>query len=89
MGLEDLRRWDWVVFGLVDRPEFILQHSSCPFVMPGRDSGRGLVEEDCRELDGNGTCTARPSRELVISAVVVTDRALSRNITTASLEALR
>ena len=78
----DLRQFDWVVFGLVDRPEFDLRHMRCPFL-----SGRKESRAQDASLQANGrvsiaggghgnTSIDGKSHVLEIDAMIVTDREL-------------
>ena len=63
----DLRQFDWVVFGLVDRPDFDLRHFLCPFMAPLSDNA--TMAPGDHAVDGE-------QRLLEVDAVVVTDREL-------------
>jgi len=77
----DLRQFDWVVFGLADRPEFDLRHLRCPFLSADSNS---TGEAACIGAEtAGGECGA--PQVLQVDAVVVTDRELMYNLDTAAL----
>ena len=89
----DLRQFDWVVFGLVDRPEFDLRHVRCPFLSGApnhtrtaagvRQGGAGVG------IGGDGRPAADDAvRELQVDAIVVTDRELAYDLDRAAVHAI-
>jgi hypothetical protein len=88
----DLRQFDWVVFGLVDRPEFDLRHVRCPFLSAAPNHTRHAAAEPKGEagegIGGEAIADDADVRELEIDAIVVTDRELAYDLDRAATQAI-
>jgi hypothetical protein len=79
----DLRPFDWVVFGLVDRAEFTLHHSRCLLASRHQTTRGRCSEHGSRAQSGDGEGYMKPG---LIDAILITDREITHSLVVGDLQ---